>query len=210
MTNLEIAEFLGTRCETIDEVIAFLEGDCGVTGVTKQKKNNSFYSNQGVHVTMPESTLYFFREQQIYEGYLGYDKEFIQNLLPLLTPEEKAKVTEVVTGMKERSKPVKASGGKGPAVVNNITNNNSATASNYNYNDIKTFSQLSAHLESRVDIQNKVEIQNTLSALEEAKDGGSADSYVGLLIKLVGLLCKDGILPPFMGKLVDGLGKWFK
>ena len=207
MTNLEIAEFIKEKCQNINQIISFLEGDCGIKGISSFEENK-FYDELGSF----SITVYTYKDKEFCRG-----DAFIQKLMPLLSPEEQERIRKIVADMQDRAQAQQAqasANNKGGVYIENKNNNEtianaSSSASATNFNQITTLTELSAHIESRTDIENKAEIQKLISQLEQAKEDED-QNYLDLLIKLLDLLSKDGIVPPVIAKGVKFIKKCFE
>ena len=83
---------------------------------------------------------------------------------------------------------------------NNIYNSANANASNENIITISTLSQLSSQVSQSTTIENKKEIQELISQLEDAKDEGNDESYFDLFFKLLDKLSGSGLIPEWLVK----------
>lgn len=78
----------------------------------------------------------------------------------------------------------------------NISNN----VNNENIINISTLSQLSNQVEQNTNIENKKEIKDLITKLEDAKDENDEESYFDLFFKLTEKLENTGLIPAWLAK----------
>lgn len=122
--------------------------------------------------------------------YQDEGKIFLQNLIEKLSDINCTKICKFGEYLDMSKENISRSENKkdtpSQIIINNENNNTAnAKASNENIITISTLSQLSNQVSQSTMIENKIEIQELISQLEDAKDEGNEDSYFDLFFKLL-------------------------
>ena len=211
--NIGISQAIKIICEytgnNIDEIIFCLVNDLKIPkeiceeekgiGLDKLPSVSEMLNNNNIHPA------------QQYKYYTTDGKKYLQNLIPTLTPIDKASICSFAfllirdgfikhTDMNKIKSKNKKDTPSQIIINNENTNSANANASNENIITISTLSQLSNQVSQSTTIENKIEIQKLISQLEDAKDEGNEESYFDLFFKLLDKLSGSGLIPDWLAK----------
>ena len=187
MNSLEVANYISKMCEkNLPSAIKFIENELAIT-IGFEKIPTNFF---------PEYRITYNKLNEVFHS--DEAKKFVLALWSCLDEPQRQKLIDVckTTRKKTTSKQVKSDVNISPTF--NVSAN--ANASNENIITISTLSQLSNQVSQSTTIENKMEIQELISQLEDAKDEGNEESYFDLFFKLLDKLSGSGLIPEWLVK----------
>ena len=209
MTISQAVQLISEYCENdLPKTRAVLKHDCAI----ENNKINELYDMNDPMVGFGDYIPYF----------AGRGHDYILELLKYFNSEEKKQLinyakhlenlkinqkTDSIIPDKDISKSENISENKKESssiIIINDDDNNSADAkiNNESTTNISTLIDLNIQVQASdsIRVENKIEIQNMISQLENAKDNNDEGSYVDLFFKLLDKLSGTGLIPDWLAK----------
>ena len=206
MTISQAVQLISEYCENdLSKTRAVLKHDCTI----ENNKINELYDMSDPKAGFGDYIPYF----------AGRGHDYILELLEYFNSEEKKQLinyakhlenlkinqkTDVIVPDKDILKAENISESSPIIIINNDDNNNSADAkiNNKSTTNISTLIDLNIQVQASdsITVENKIEIQNLISQLENAKDNNDEGSYVDLFFKLLDMLSGSGLIPDWLAK----------
>ena len=201
MNSLDVAKYIDEQCDgNMPMAISFIENELKIglkTSINPMRSFGVFYDA-------------FINQRKIING---YSENTAKNCIILvwehLTDEQREKLIQSVQksinynnniNVNQNIATSEARVDNKNDVTVSPTFNISTHVSNENIINISTLSQLSNQVEQNTNIENKQEIKNLISQLENAKDENDEEGYFDLFFKLTEKLENTGLIPVWLAK----------